>query len=104
MANPHGPSRPTSCFQDRDRMPITLQMQMRNWLRSPPAERRLKLRMTLLRFAPWTIMTFGVGFARFANLFWAYHPDSHAQFGEHREFRDLFARFSRHNRLNNAGD
>jgi hypothetical protein len=37
-------------------------------------------------------------------MFWAYLPDSYAQFNEHPEFRSLFTRFSRHNRLNNAGD
>jgi hypothetical protein len=49
-------------------------------------------------------LTFGVGFARLANIFWAYHPDSYAQRGEHGEFRALFDRFSRHNKLNNGGD
>jgi hypothetical protein len=49
-------------------------------------------------------MTFGVGFARLSNIFWAYQPVSHTDFGEHDEFRTLFARFSRHNRLNNGGD
>ena len=49
-------------------------------------------------------MTFGMGLARLANIYWAYHPDSHVAALEHAEFDQLFGRFSRHNRLNNAGD
>jgi hypothetical protein len=49
-------------------------------------------------------MTFGLGFARFANVFWACLPDSYAEFRAHGEFPELFGRFSRRNRLNNAGD
>ncbi len=74
------------------------------WLRVPAPERRRRLRSELLRFSPWAVSTFGAGFARFANVFWAYMPDSYALFEQHDEFRQLFARFSRHNRLNNAGD
>lgn len=85
-------------------MPITIQVRVRDWLRSPAAERRRKLRSALLRFAPWTVLTFGMGWARLANIFWAYHPDSYVDFGEHSEFRCLFRRFSHGNRLNNAGD
>jgi hypothetical protein len=85
-------------------MSIPIQIRVRDWLRSSATERRRKLRGVLLRFSPWSLMTFGLGFARFANIFWAYHPDSYAEFREHREFRGLFARFSRHNRLTNAGD
>ena len=85
-------------------MAIPVQIRVRDWLRSPPVERKRKLRGMLLRFSPWSMMTFGIGFARFANIFWAYHPDSYAEFQEHREFRSLFARFSRRNRINNAGD
>jgi hypothetical protein len=85
-------------------MGIPIRIRVRDWLKSPAQERRRKLRGVLLQYSPWTLMTFGLGFARFANLFWAFHPDSHAEFGEHREFRDLFARFSRRNRLNNGGD
>jgi Macrocin-O-methyltransferase (TylF) len=76
----------------------------RGWLRKPAAERKRLLSNRLLRAAPWTRMTFGIGFARFANVFWAYHPDSHVWFDEHAEFDPLYARFSRHNRLNNGGD
>jgi hypothetical protein len=49
-------------------------------------------------------MTFGVGFAQLQNVFWAYKPASNTDFDEHDEFHELFGRFSRHNRLNNAGD
>jgi hypothetical protein len=77
---------------------------MRDWLRSSATERRRKLRGKFLKFAPWVTMTFGVGFARWSNIFWAYHPDSYAEYSEHPEFRALFSRFSRHNRLNNSGD
>jgi hypothetical protein len=85
-------------------MSIPLRTRLRDWLKSPAQERRRKLRGVLLRFSPWSIMTFGIGFARFANIFWAFHPDSHAEFREHGEYRELFARFSRRNRLNNGGD
>lgn len=85
-------------------MPVSLRDRVAAWLREPPAERRRKLRGELLRFSPWVLVTFGTGFARLANMFWGYLPDSYAIFGEHAEFRSLFARFSRHNRLNNAGD
>jgi len=70
---------------------ISIRAQIRGWLKSPANERRRKLRAQLLRVAPWVTMTFGVGFARWANIFWAYHPDSYAEFGEHDEFRTLFA-------------
>jgi len=82
----------------------TVRTQLHDWLQSPAAERRRKLRAKLLHFAPWVTMTFGVGFARWANIFWAYQPDCYAEFGEHSEFRALFARFSRFNKLNNGGD
>ena len=85
-------------------MSISLGTMWRNWVQSPPAERRRKLRVAILRFAPWVTLTFGFGFARLANIFWAYHPDSYTQRGAHGEFRTLFARFSRYNRMNNAGD
>jgi hypothetical protein len=85
-------------------MAIPIRIRVRDWLKSPAQDRRRKLRGVLLRFSPWALMTFGVGFARFANIFWAFHPDSHAEFGEHGEFRELFARFSRRNRLSNGGD
>lgn len=85
-------------------MPIPIRVRLRDWLRSSATERRRKLRGVLLQFSPWVVLTFGLGFARLANIFWAYHPDSYAEFSEHREFRTLFARFSRGNRLNNAGD
>ncbi|HEY4339910.1 MAG TPA: TylF/MycF/NovP-related O-methyltransferase [Steroidobacteraceae bacterium] len=76
----------------------------RVWLHKPPAERRKLLFRRFLRSAPWTRMTFGIGLARLANIYWAYHPDSHVAADDHAEFDHLFARFSRHNRLNNAGD
>ena len=79
-------------------------MKLSNWLRSSASERRRKVRVMLLRFSPWVMMTFGIGFARLANVFWAYQPDSYAEFGEFGEFRGLFRRFSRRNRMNNAGD
>ncbi len=85
-------------------MVIPVRVRLRDWLKSPPAERRRKLRGVLLQFSPWTMMTFGLGFARLANVYWAYQPDSYAEFREHAEFRSLFARFSLANRLNNAGD
>jgi hypothetical protein len=50
------------------------------------------------------MVSFGLGLAHLANIFLAYHPDSYAEFRNHREFRLLFRRFSRHNRRNNAGD
>ena len=74
------------------------------WLRKPAAERKRLLFRRFLRVAPWTRLTFGIGLARLANIYWAYHPDSHVAAEEHAEFAHLFARFSRHNRLNNAGD
>ena len=85
-------------------MSIPLGTILRNWVRSPAVERRRKLRVALVRYAPWVTLTFGVGFARLVNIFWAYHPDSYAQHGAHSEFRTLFGRFSRYNRLNNGGD
>jgi Macrocin-O-methyltransferase (TylF) len=85
-------------------MSVSLPDRVAGWLKQPPAERRRRLRGELLRFSPWVVLTFGTGFARLANMFWAYQPDSHALFDEHPEFRGLFSRFSRHNRLNNAGD
>jgi hypothetical protein len=89
---------------ERNPMSISLGVRLRNWVHSPAPERRRKLRVVLLRFSPWVTLTFGLGFARLVNIFWAYHPDSYAHFDAHPEFRALFARFSRHNRLNNAGD
>ena len=83
---------------------VSLGVLVRNWARNPPAERRRKLRAALLQFSPWVTLTFGLGFARLANIFWAYQPDSYVAFREHPEFRALFSRFSRHNRMNNAGD
>src|SRR3569833_2576431 len=85
-------------------MPVSLRDRVAAWLREPPADRRRRRRGELLRFSPWVLLTVGTGFARLANMFWGYLPDSYALFGEHAEFRSLFARFSRHNRLNNAGD
>jgi hypothetical protein len=85
-------------------MPIPVQTRVRDWVRSSAAERRRKLRGVLLQFSPWVLSTFGLGFARFANMFWAYQPDSYSEFGAHGEFRSLFTRFTRRNRLNNAGD
>jgi hypothetical protein len=76
----------------------------RIWLQQPAAQRNRLLFQRFLRVAPWTRMTFGMGLARLANIYWAYHPDSHVAAGGHAEFDQLFARFSRHNRLNNAGD
>ena len=76
----------------------------RVWLGKPAAERKHLLFQRFLRVAPWTRMTFGVGLARLANIYWAYHPDSHVAARDHAEFDHLFARFIRHNRLNNAGD
>ena len=85
-------------------MTLTLRERIRVWVRNPATERRRQMRGALLQFSPWTLSTFGLGFARLVNIFWAYHPDSYSWFGAHPEFRDLFRRFSRGNRLNNAGD
>lgn len=85
-------------------MPIPLRVRIRDWMRRPATERRRKLRGALLQFSPWTLLTFGLGFARWANIFWAYHPDSYSEYREHAEFGALFSRFVRKNRLNNAGD
>jgi hypothetical protein len=76
----------------------------RVWLGKPAAERKRLLFQRFLRVAPWTRMTFGIGLARLANIYWAYHPDSHVAAQDHAEFDHLFASFTRHNRLNNAGD
>jgi Macrocin-O-methyltransferase (TylF) len=76
----------------------------RVWLGKPAAERKRLLFRRFLRVAPWTRMTFGMGVARLANIYWAYHPDSHVAAEAHAEFDHLFKRFSRHNRLNNACD
>src|ERR1700761_2863813 len=85
-------------------MAIPISTRVRDWLNSPAQDRRRKLRGVLLRYSPWTILSFNLGFARFANVFWAFLPDSYAEFGDHREFRNLFSRFSSKNRLNNGGD
>lgn len=51
----------------------------------------------------WSL-PFRLGAARFPGSYLTYQPDSHAGFHQHPEFADLFERFIRHNRLNNAGD
>jgi hypothetical protein len=84
-------------------MLIPMWTRARTWLKSPAEKRRRKLQNALAQFAPW-MLPLRFGFARLVNIFWSYLPDSYTTFGEHSEFRPLFARFSRHNKPNNAGD
>jgi hypothetical protein len=73
-------------------------------LRKPRAERgeliRRKFSQALLSpfHAP-----FRLGFANLPGIQLAHRPDSF-QLGAHPEFRELYARFIAHNRLNNGGD
>jgi hypothetical protein len=50
------------------------------------------------------LLPFKFGCANLPQTFYAYQPDSYAQFNKHHEFIGLFKNFIQHNKLNNAGD
>ena len=78
------------------------------WLKRPPGEKhRLLLNdiehvFRTLRMA--SAFPFYLGKANVFNIFFAYHPDSHATFNSHPEFKALFKTFVAKNKFNNAGD
>ncbi len=71
--------------------------QTRRWIRAAPE--RIVRRLGRV----WTL-PFQLGKPHFRGSYLTYQPDSHVGYARHPEYDDLFRRFIRHNRRNNAGD
>jgi Macrocin-O-methyltransferase (TylF) len=64
-----------------------------------PSRQRSRILHSILEPIP-----FRLGKSKLKNVFLAYHPDSYTIFEAHAEFDSLFHKFSKFNKLNNAGD
>ena len=71
------------------------------WLKKPSSERN---RLLLLKLKNISVIPFYFGKSTLLKIFIAYQPDSHVLFNAHPEFNILFNKFTKQNKLNNAGD
>ncbi len=78
-----------------------LQALIKNWSNKSSEEKR---RAILLKLKSVSLIPFIFGRATFLKIYFNYLPDAYTHFNAYPEFKSIFKKFIKFNKLNNAGD